>query len=73
MRKIYMIEVHLYPNNDTEISKPFFWCLQSCLGKDWCTETAGWESSAELAWKAAYCFFQNKQCDVTDEKDIILP
>lgn len=62
-----MIEVHLYPNNDMDNSKPFFWCLQSCLGKDWCTEIAGWESSVELAWKAAYGFFQKKNCDISNE------
>ena len=58
MKAIYKIEVGLYPNNDINVFKPFFWCLRSNSGKDWCTETAGWEASPEEAWKAAYHFYE---------------
>ncbi len=58
MSLIYRIEIHLYPNNVIDDSKPYFWCLQSCLENDWCTENAGWESSSELAWESAYCFYK---------------
>lgn len=57
MKPIYKIEVNLYPNNDIEKSKPYFWILRSCAGNDWCTESAGWESTIDLAWKAAYDFY----------------
>lgn len=43
-------------------STPFFWCLKSYSGKDWCMENAGWESSHETAWKAAYLFFVKYKC-----------
>ena len=60
---MYKIEVYLYPNNTIDIAKPFFWCLRSCYGKEWCTETAGWESTHEKAWKEAYRFYKEYKCD----------
>ena len=62
MKTIYKIEVSLYSNNDMSDSTPFFWCLKSYSGKDWCMENAGWESSHETAWKAAYLFFVKYKC-----------
>lgn len=58
MLPVYKIEIQLYPNNDIEKSQPFFWCLQSCWGKDWCTEIAGWESSIDSAWQTAYSYYE---------------
>lgn len=63
MKTIYKIEVSLYPNNDIDASKPFFWCLKSCTGADWCMENAGWEASHEDAWEAAYGFYQKYKCE----------
>lgn len=58
MDKIYKIEVSLFPNNELNNSKPFFWVLKSNTGNDWCTENAGWESTPEEAWEAAYNFYR---------------
>lgn len=63
MKKIYKIEIHLYSNNDIDVSQPFFWCLKSNSGKKWCTETAGWESSHEIAWEKAYSFYEKYKYD----------
>lgn len=54
MNKIYKIEVILSPDNSY---KPFFWCLLSNTGDDWCNEGFGYESSSEKAWAAANSFY----------------
>lgn len=64
---VYKIEVHLYPNNDVDSSKPFFWCLRDNSGKDWCTENAGWESTQDDAWDAAYRFYKKYKCNGSDD------
>lgn len=58
MKTVYKIEIYLNSNNDIGVSEPFFWCLQSYSGKEWCTENAGWEASHESAWNAAYHFYK---------------
>lgn len=45
----------LYPDNSYE---PYFWCLMSNTGKDWCNETAGWASTPEKAWEEAISFYK---------------
>lgn len=54
----YKIEVSRYPNKESQDPKPFFWCLKSCCGGDWCMETAGWEATYEAAWNSAFAFYQ---------------
>ena len=58
MGLIYKIEICLYPNNQYDSSKPFFWCIQSNAGKNWCTDCAGWEKSEKAAWDAAFSHYQ---------------
>ena len=57
MKPIYKIEINLYPNNEIDSSKPFFWCIKSCCDNDWCIENAGWAPSHKTAWNAAYRFY----------------
>jgi len=66
LKPVYKIEISLYSNNEIDVSKPFFWCLKSCLGDDWCIENAGWESSHEAAWKTAYHFYLKYKCEKND-------
>ena len=63
MKKIYKIEVMMFPNNELDSSKPFFWCIMSNTGKDWCNETAGWESTPEKAWEEAIRFYRKYKAD----------
>lgn len=55
MNKIYKIEVMLSPDNSYE---PFFWCLLSNIGDNWCNEGFGYESSPEKAWAVANSFYK---------------
>lgn len=57
MNSIYKIEIDLYPNNTEDVSMPFFWCLKSFSGNNWCTDNAGWDCSPQKAWEAAYDFY----------------
>ena len=68
MNEIYKIEVHLYSNNNIDTSKPFFWCLRSNSGQEWCTETAGWEDSHVKAWEAAYNFYRKYKDNAENNK-----
>lgn len=63
MKTIYKIEVSLYPNNNIDEFNPFFWCLKSYSGRDWCMENAGWEVSHKAAWETAYRFFVKYKYD----------
>ena len=57
MKLIYKIEVDLYHNNIKNKSKPYFWCLKSYCGKNWCLDSSGWESSPQTAWNTAYEYY----------------
>lgn len=64
MAKIYKIEVMFdVPTDELGSSKPYFWCLLSNTGKDWCNEACSWESTPEKAWEEAIRFYRKYKSD----------
>lgn len=62
MKKIYKIEVIMdVPTEELGSSKPFFWCLLSNTGNEWCNEACSWESTPEKAWEEAIRFYRKKR------------
>lgn len=58
----YKIQVYMTPSTDPKDKHaPYFWCIQSCdfsnPDSNWCMEQAGWEKTAEDAWKQAQYFY----------------
>ena len=69
----YMIEVCLFENNEYDPANPYFWCLKSYAGKEWCTDCAGWAASQEAAWNAAlryYMKYKQQPADCSRENNI---
>ena len=53
----YKIEVSLSPNDECSL-EPYFWCLFSNNGNNWCNSGFGWAASPEAAWIDAYEYYK---------------
>ena len=66
----YKIEVDLFPANEFEPDKPYFWCLRSIAHtdtSDWCMENGNWSATPQEAWDDAYSYYQRFYENEADE------
>ena len=61
-RFVFKIEVMLFPGNEYDPNRPYFWCLFSSErnndDSDWRNSGAGWSATPEGAWKDAYSYYE---------------